>query len=141
MIEVVDPTDRISNAYLHERLGRYLWMAADGQGSHHGVREGGRTPPRGRGADPVAGRRPPAGTPRSRCSPGATRCRLATPREAIDVAGKALGARSIEGHARNNLGVCLARFGHRDDGVVELKLARQIAEDEQDDSDDSPGPS
>ena len=52
------------------------------------------------------------------------------------MAGKALGARSIEGHARNNLGVCLSRLGHLDDGVAELTRARQIAEEEQDDSDD-----
>ena len=134
-IAVVDPADQISHAYLHERLGRYLWMAADGQGSMAAYER-------------AVSLLPPGGGPtrwRAAVLSGYSQILMLAGRyeesarlagDAIEVARKALGARSIEGHARNNLGVDLAFLGRLDDGVAELLLAREIADEEQDDSDD-----
>jgi DNA-binding CsgD family transcriptional regulator/tetratricopeptide (TPR) repeat protein len=57
-------------------------------------------------------------------------------RQAIDLAQQLEDGRSIEGHARCNLGVDLARLGHLDEGVAELLEARRIAEEQFDDVDD-----
>ena len=134
-IDVVDPADRISHAYLHERLGRYLWMAADGQGSMAAYEQAVALLPEGGG--PTRWRAAVlSGYSQILMLAGRYEESARLAREAIEVARKALGARSIEGHARNNLGVDLACLGRLDDGVAELLLARQIAEEEQDDSDD-----
>jgi DNA-binding CsgD family transcriptional regulator len=134
-IAVVDPTDQISNAYLHERLGRYLWMAADGQGSLAAYEKGVELLPTRAG--PSRWRAAVlSGYSQILMLAGRYRESEGYAREAIEVAAKALGARSIEGHARNNLGVCLSRLGRHEDAVAELERARRIAEEEGDDSDD-----
>ncbi len=134
-IDAVDPADRISHAYLYERLGRYLWMDADGQGAIAAYEKAVALLPEGGG--PTRWRAAVlSGYSQILMLIGRYQESERYAREAIEVAGKALGARSIEGHARNNLGVCLSRLGQLDDGVAELTRARQIAEEEQDDSDD-----
>ena len=134
-IDVVDPADRISHAYLYERLGRYLWMAADGRGAMAAYERAIALLPEGGG--PTRWRAAVlSGYSQILMLAGRYQLSERYAREAIEVAGKALGARSIEGHARNNLGVCLSRFGRHDDAVAELTRARQIAEEEQDDADD-----
>ena len=57
-------------------------------------------------------------------------------REAIAVAAQVPDARSIEGHARCNLGVDLAYLGRLEEGITELREARRIAEEQFDDVDD-----
>ena len=105
-IAVVDPADQISHAYLHERLGRYLWMAADGQGSMRGVRA--RRLAAAPGGGPTRWRAAVlSGYSQILMLAGRYEESARLAREAIEVARKALGARSIEGHARNNLGVDL----------------------------------
>jgi DNA-binding CsgD family transcriptional regulator/tetratricopeptide (TPR) repeat protein len=47
-------------------------------------------------------------------------------RQAIAVA-RAVGARAVEGHAMNTLGVCRAGLGHRDEGIELLRGALTIA--------------
>ena len=134
-IEVVDPIDQISQAYLHERLGRYLWMAADGQGSLAAYEKAVSLLPEGEG--PTRWRAAVlSGYSQILMLAGQYEESEHFARQAIEIAGKALGARSIEGHARNNLGVDLARFGRVDEGIAQLALARQIAEEEADDADD-----
>jgi DNA-binding CsgD family transcriptional regulator/Tfp pilus assembly protein PilF len=134
-IDAVDPADRISHAYLYERLGRYLWMDADGRGAIAAYEKAVSLLPEGGG--PTRWRAAVlSGYSQILMLIGRYQESVPYAREAIEVAGKALGARSIEGHARNNLGVCLARLGQLDDGVAELTRARQIAEEEQDDADD-----
>ena len=57
-------------------------------------------------------------------------------REAIAVAERVPDGRSVEGHARCNLGVDLSYLGRLDEGVAELREARRIAEEQFDDVDD-----
>jgi DNA-binding NarL/FixJ family response regulator len=134
-IDGVDPTDEITHAYLYERLGRYLWMAADGQGSIAAYEKGVSLLPAGGG--PTRWRAAVlSGYSQILMLAGRYAESEGYAQEAIEVARKALGARSIEGHARNNLGVDLAMRGQFDEGVEQLTLARRIAEEEQDDVDD-----
>ncbi|MFC6285909.1 AAA family ATPase [Nocardioides sp. GCM10027113] len=133
-IAEVDPSDALVLAHLHERLGRYLWMSADGRGCLAACERAVSLLPDGSETHQHAsvlsgyaqilmlcGRYPEA-------EAYATR--------AIEIAESLPGARSVEGHARNNLGVALARQGRLEDGIAELVAARRIAEDELDDVDD-----
>ena len=130
----VDPADRITDAYLHERLGRYLWMAADGQGAMQAYER-------------AVALLPDGGPTRWRAAvlSGYSQILMLAGRydesaelaqQAIEMSRKALGARSVEGHARCNLGVVLGMRGLTEEGAAELVLARQIAEEEADDPDD-----
>ena len=58
-------------------------------------------------------------------------------RQAIAVAREVPDGRSIEGHARCNLGVDLAFLGRVDDGIAELREAIRIADEELDDVDEN----
>ena len=109
-IAAVDPDDRISAAYLHERLGRYLWMAADGQGVDRGVRTGRLAAPR---------RSAPTRW-RAAVLSGYSQILMLAGRydESEDWPARPSGwparrsaRRSVEGHARCNLGVDLALRG------------------------------
>ena len=57
-------------------------------------------------------------------------------REAIAVAALVPDGRSVEGHARCNLGTSLAYLGRLEEGITELREARRIAEEQFDDVDD-----
>ena len=58
-------------------------------------------------------------------------------RQAIEVARQVPDGRSIEGHARCNLGVDLALLGRVDEGIAELRRAIVIADEELDDVDEN----
>jgi DNA-binding CsgD family transcriptional regulator/tetratricopeptide (TPR) repeat protein len=55
---------------------------------------------------------------------------------AIALTAQVRDARSTEGHARNNLGCCLARLGDVEGGIAELRTAARIATEEFEDVDD-----
>ena len=57
-------------------------------------------------------------------------------RQAIAVAVQLPDGRSVEGHARTNLGVDLAYTGHVEEGIAELRESHRIAEELFDDVDD-----
>ena len=132
-IEVVDPAQAHHHAYLHERLGRYLWMAAEGQAA---VREYERAVE----LCPVD-----VSCWRAAILSGYSQILMLSgcfaesrtwAEEAIRLARLVDNGRSTEGHARNNLGVSLAMLGDVAAGVEQLELARRIAEEEFDDVDD-----
>jgi DNA-binding CsgD family transcriptional regulator/tetratricopeptide (TPR) repeat protein len=133
-IEHVDAdADPVRAGLLHERLGRYLWMSADGVGALAAYR---------RAVDLVPPD-PPTHS-RARVLSGLSQALMLagwmdesrdTAEAAIDIAQR-VGARAIEGHARNNLGVNMAYLGDIERGVALLRQARQIAEEASDDVDD-----
>lgn len=120
------------HAYLHERLGRYLWMCGDGQGALAAYQQAVELVP-----DEPTRWRAAALSGYSQILMLASRWEEseAYAREAIDVA-VTCGARSLEGHARCNLGVDVAKLGRLDEGVSQLFQALAIAEEEFDDVDD-----
>ena len=134
----VDPEQRHHHAYLHiERLGRYLWMAADGERAAEAYRQR-----RGRaGADrtghQLAGRDrqrlPQNPAPTSRLRRGARKSRRAGD-HGYQVPGRA----AIEGHACATTSACHWRTWARklDGGIDELETAARIAREEFDDVDD-----
>jgi len=128
-----DATDPTLAGLLHERLGRYLWMAADGRASLAAYR---------RATDLVPAQ--PWTESRARVLSGLSQSLMLAGwvEESRDVAELAIdiaqhvGARAIEGHARNNLGVDLCTLGEFERGLALLREARQIAEEASDDVDD-----
>jgi tetratricopeptide (TPR) repeat protein len=132
-IEAVDPEQRHHHAYLHERLGRYLWMAAEGRAALAAYR---------RAVDLVPTEPPScwqaaivSGYAQVLMLSGRHTEARAEAERAIDLA-RQVGARSTEGHARNNLGCSLGHLGDVDAGVEQLRTAARIAEEEFDDVDD-----
>lgn len=133
-IDQVDPAgDPALAGLLHERLGRYLWMVADGHGSLAAYRRAADLVP----AQPwTEGRaRVLSGLSQSLMLAGWTEESREVAERAIEIA-QHVGARAVEGHARNNLGVDLCHLGDPDRGVALLHEARRIAEEESDDVDD-----
>ncbi|SFS07152.1 regulatory protein, luxR family [Microbacterium sp. cf046] len=133
-IDAVDPAERHHHGYLHERLGRYLWMAADGVGALAAYQRAVELVP----AEPETSWRAAvlSGYSQVLMLGGRFEESAALAEEAIRIAQTVPNARSIEGHARNNLGVDLAHVGSVDEGIVQLLLARDIAEEQFDDLDD-----
>ena len=132
-IDVVDDSHPHHPAYLHERLGRYLWMAADGEAAL-------RSYERAVEIDP-----PDVSCWRAAILSGYAQILMLAGRfaesvpwceEAIRLVAQVDDARSTEGHARNNLGVNLAALGDVEAGIEQLRIARTIAEQEFDDVDD-----
>ncbi len=132
-IASVDTAQKHHHAFLYERLGRFLWMSAEGEAAL--------------AAYTTAAELMPAGATlwRAAVLSGysqvlmlASRYEESAPlaREAIDIARQVDGGRAVEGHARNNLGVDLAHLGQVDAGVDQLLQARRIAEEEFTDVDD-----
>ncbi|WP_448808405.1 ATP-binding protein [Agromyces bauzanensis] len=132
-IDVVDPAEPHHHGYLYERLGRYLWMAAEGEDALAAYERAVELVP----AAPVTSWRAAALSGYSQVLMLAGRFEESLPfaREAIEIA-REVGARSVEGHARNNLGVDLSYLGELEDGIAEIRLARRIAEEEFEDVDD-----
>ncbi len=133
-IAAVDPAERHHHGYLHERLGRYLWMAAEGEQALAAYERAVELVP----AEPASSWRAAVLSGYSQVLMLASRFEESLPlaREAVRIAQAVPGARSIEGHARNNLGVDLGYFGRIDEGIEELRTARRIAEEEFTDVDD-----
>jgi DNA-binding CsgD family transcriptional regulator len=130
----VDPDDPLLHGRLHERLGRYLWMSADTQHALAAYR---------RAVELVPAEPPTRG--RAAVLSGLSQMLMLNDlfeesetlaREAIAVAGLVPDARSVEGHARCNLGTSLAYLGRVEEGITELREARRIAEEQFDDVDD-----
>lgn len=133
-LTVVDLNERHHHAYLHERLGRYLWMAADGQAALQAYERAMELIP----TETVTCWRAAtvSGYAQALMLAGRFAESADYARDAIRMAREVDKGRSTEGHARNNLGVDLAFLGHLDEGIAELIEARQIAEEEFDDVDD-----
>ncbi len=121
-------------AYLHERLGRYLWMAADGHGALAAYEAAYALLPE----DEPTRWRAAVLSGYSQILMLASRFEesLVLAEAAIEIARAVPDGRSVEGHARCNRGVDLARLGRFDEGVADLLAARRIAEEEFDDVDD-----
>ncbi|WP_432477566.1 ATP-binding protein [Nocardioides sp. GXQ0305] len=127
-IVATDPADLHALGWLHERLGRYLWMAGDGRGALAAYEQAvalvpPEPPTRARAA--VLGGLSQVLMLAARCAESE---QLA--REAIAVARQVPDGRPIEGHARCNLGVDLAMSGRFDEAIAELREARRIADEE-----------
>jgi ATP/maltotriose-dependent transcriptional regulator MalT len=126
-LEAVDEeSDPVKAGMLHERLGRYLWLAADGTGSLNAYREAVRLVP----ADP-----PSAERARVLASEGQILMLVARYSEAITLCEEAiaiarsLGERSTEAHALCSLGPAMAFMGDADKAESLLHDARRIAEE------------
>lgn len=133
-IAAVDPARQHHHGYLHERLGRYLWMAADGVGAMDAYERAMDLVP----AEPPTSWRAAvlSGYSQILMLRGRFQESAQSAEEAIRMTRAVGDARSIEGHARNNLGVDLAHMGRVEDGIAQLRLARAIAEEQFDDVDD-----
>lgn len=132
-IAAVDPAEQHHHGYMYERLGRYLWMAAEGEDALVAYERAVELVP----AEPVTSWRAAVLSGYSQVLMLAGRFEESLPlaREAIEIA-RQVGARSVEGHARNNLGVDLSYLGELEEGIAELEIARRIAEEEFEDVDD-----
>jgi DNA-binding CsgD family transcriptional regulator/tetratricopeptide (TPR) repeat protein len=129
-LELVDEhADPVRAGMLHERLGRYLWLAADGTGSLTAYREAVRLVPE----------EPP--TPERAwvlASEGQILMLLARHKEAITrceqaiAIARSLGERSTEAHALCSLGPALAFMGEVEKAESLLIEARRIAEEARD---------
>ena len=133
-IALADPEDRHLHGWLHERLGRYLWMSADTQGALESYERAVELVP----AAPPTRRRAAVLSGLSQMLMLADRHEESEvlAREAIAVAALVPDGRSVEGHARCNLGVALSYLGRVEEGFAELREARRIAEEQFDDVDD-----
>jgi DNA-binding CsgD family transcriptional regulator/tetratricopeptide (TPR) repeat protein len=134
-IDCVDPADEHLRGWLHERLGRYLWMSGDGQGALVAYQEAVHLVP----AEPPTRARAAVLSGLSQILMLADRHAESAQRayEAIAVARQLPDGRSIEGHARCNLGVDLAALGRIEEGIAELRTAIRIADEEFDDVDEN----
>ncbi len=126
-LALVDPEqDPVRAGLLHAALARYLWFSGDGAGALEACREAVRLVP----AHPpsVARARVAAGLGQilmilARWEEGVAPCE-----EAVAMAA-ATGARSIESHGLNTLGILTAYLGDVDGGLVLLRRALAIAEE------------
>jgi DNA-binding CsgD family transcriptional regulator/tetratricopeptide (TPR) repeat protein len=125
-IAEVDPdTDPIEAGLAHERLGRYLWQVNRPADEYlvenfKAVELVPPTPPT------VERARVLATLGQQLMLAGRNTESIDICWQAIDVAQQ-LGARVVEGHARNTLGSALGGIGRFEDGRVELEHARDIA--------------
>ncbi|HEX5090576.1 MAG TPA: AAA family ATPase [Nocardioides sp.] len=133
-IALVGPDDVEQLGWLHERLGRYLWLSADTGRALEAYRRGVELVPE----EPASRRRAAvlSGLSQMLMLSGRYGESEQLAREAITVAAQIPDGRTVEGHARNNLGVDLASTGRLEEGVAELQAARRIAEEQFDDIDD-----
>lgn len=126
-VELVDEdADPVRAGMLHERLGRYLWTAADGTGSLRAYREAVRlvpeSPPSKERAHVLASEGQILML-LARYSEAIARCE-----EAIEIA-RALGERSTEAHALCSLGPATGFMGRLEEAEKLLLEARAIAEE------------
>lgn len=124
----------LHHAYLHERLGRYLWMAADGVASLAAYEQAIELVPTHEATCWQAAIY--SGYGQILMLLGRFHDSIAWCERAIEITHQVEFARSTEGHARNTLGVGLAYLGDVDAGIEHLRVARTIAEEEFDDVDD-----
>jgi DNA-binding CsgD family transcriptional regulator len=126
-IELTDATgDLVEAAIARQRLGRYLWLAGDSDAALEAYRDAVRVlpdhPPTAELASVLAAQ----GQILVLRGPGEeSAARL---REAIAIA-RAVGARDVEGHALNSLGVTMASMGDWTGAERALREAAQIAQE------------
>jgi ATP/maltotriose-dependent transcriptional regulator MalT len=126
-IRLVDERDDpVHNGLLHERLGRYAWIAGQGELANHAYQTAMRLIP----AEPPS-------DARARALAGLAQiltlgARYAEARilaeEALAIA-RAVGARDIEGHARNTRGMDRGMAGDVEGGLEDLRAALEIADE------------
>ena len=118
-----DDPDRTGE--LHERLGRYLWEAADTDGSRRAYAEAARLLD-GRPPSAVAAR-VMAGQALAEVQAGQYTNGLRIANAAVEVA-RGVGAKIEEGRALNTAGVALTMAGRVDEGIAALRAALEIAD-------------
>jgi DNA-binding CsgD family transcriptional regulator/tetratricopeptide (TPR) repeat protein len=126
-IALVDAsTDPVGAGLLYERLGRYAWMAGQGETALEGYRTATELIP----ADPPSAARAQALAGLAQIMMLGGRFAESRPIavEALSLA-RAVGARDIEGHALNTSGLDRAAAGEIDDAVVDMRAALAIAEE------------
>jgi DNA-binding CsgD family transcriptional regulator/tetratricopeptide (TPR) repeat protein len=126
-IALVDETrDPVRSALLHERLGRYAWIAGQGEVAKAGYRTALGLMP---SEPPTAARaRVIAGYGQILMLSARFAESLAFCEEAIEIA-RAVGARDIEGHATNTRGHDRAMLGDVEGGLEDLRAASGIADE------------
>jgi len=124
-IRLVDEArDPVRLGLLHERLGRYAWIAGQGELSNQAYETAVRLIP----ADPpsAARARAVAGLAQILTLGARFAAALTRAEEAIAVA-RAVGARDVEGHALNTRGMDRAIEGDVDGGLDDVRTALEIA--------------
>ncbi|HET6937707.1 MAG TPA: AAA family ATPase, partial [Nocardioides sp.] len=130
----VAPDDLQLRGWLHERLGRYLWLSADTEQALAAYQRGVELVPE---EPPTRGRAAVlSGLAQMLMLSGRYEASEELARQAIAVAAQLPDGRTVEGHARNNLGVDLASTGRLEQGIAELRAAHRIAQEQFDDVDD-----
>ena len=123
---VDEAADPIRAGMLHERLGRYAWVAGQGILANTAYRDAMRLTP----AEPPS-------AARARAVAGLAQILMLAARfeesrelteEALTIA-RAVGARAIEGHALNTRGLDRSAAGEIDEGLADMDEALRIAED------------
>jgi DNA-binding CsgD family transcriptional regulator/tetratricopeptide (TPR) repeat protein len=117
---------------LLERLAHYQWIDGDSAAAMATVQRAVATVP----AQPPSPERARALAAHGQMLLLLSRLRAARSRceEAVAVA-RQVGARAVEGHARNSLGTALGKLGELEAGIVQLEQARRIAEQQSDPED------
>jgi DNA-binding CsgD family transcriptional regulator len=118
--------DAVRAGLLNDRLGRYAWIAGQGELADEAYASAMELIP----PDPPS-------TARARAMAGLAQLRMlraqlpearALAGEALELA-RAIGAREIEGHALNTLGISRGVLGEVDEGIRDLRAALAIAEE------------
>ena len=126
-IGLVDPvTDPTRAGRLHERLGRYAWIAGQGDLSNAAYREAMRLTPEDPPTDARA--RAVAGLAQILMLAARFEESRALAEDALAIA-RAVGDRAIEGHALNTRGLDRAAAGEVDEGLADMDEALRIAEE------------
>jgi DNA-binding CsgD family transcriptional regulator len=123
---VEESDDPVRSALLHERLGRYAWIAGQGELANAGYREAMRLMPS----------EPPTAA-RARVVAGFAQIRMLGARftESLEFAemartiARTVGAREIEGHALNTRGQDRSILGDVDGGIKDIHESYEIARD------------
>jgi DNA-binding CsgD family transcriptional regulator len=124
-IELTDATgDVVEAALARQRLGRYLWLAGDSDASLEAYRDAVRVLPPDPPTAELASVLAAQGQILVLRGPGEeSGARL---REAIEIA-RAVGARAVEGHALNSLGISMASVGDWTGAERVMREASEIA--------------
>jgi DNA-binding CsgD family transcriptional regulator/tetratricopeptide (TPR) repeat protein len=117
---------------LLERLAHYQWIDGDSATAMATVQRAVASVP----AQPPSPERARALAAHGQMLLLLSRLRAARGRceEAVEAA-RQVGARAVEGHARNSLGTALGKLGQVEAGIVQLERARGIAEEQRDPED------